>query len=94
MTDKENFIEAVWDDEYAELELGDGVVLITDWEGDGSFLPYAVTHDTDEALESEEYLREREMQIGDLIAEELGVRVDEVEYDENNNVFVPYMERP
>lgn len=51
----QNFIEAVENDEYAEYEIGDGFVLITDWEGDGSFNPYVVLPD---GYEDEETLIE------------------------------------
>lgn len=38
----QQFVEAVQNDEYAEYAIGDNFVLITDWEGDGSFHPYVV----------------------------------------------------
>lgn len=38
----QNFVEAAQNDEYAEYKLEDGFVLITDWEGDGSFYPYVI----------------------------------------------------
>jgi len=38
----QNFVDAVQNDEYAEYELEDGIVLITDWEGDGMFNPWVV----------------------------------------------------
>ena len=41
----QNFVEASQNDEYAEYELDDGFVLITDWEGDGMFNPYVVLPD-------------------------------------------------
>lgn len=41
----ENFVRAVENDEYAEYELDDGFVLITNWEGDGMFNPYVVLPD-------------------------------------------------
>lgn len=53
--DTEDFIEAAQKDEYAELELEPGFVLITDWEGDGSFEPYMVLPD---GYEDEETLIE------------------------------------
>ena len=38
--EKAAFISAIQADEYAEYELPNGDVLITDWEGDGEFYPY------------------------------------------------------
>lgn len=90
MNDRENFIEAVREDEYAELELSTGDVLITDWEGDGTFNPYVVISGARSDKLPSDILRE----VGDAIAEELDVRVDEVVYDHNNDVLVPYMDRP
>jgi hypothetical protein len=37
---KEEFLEAVENDELAEFELPTGDILVTDWEGDGHFDPY------------------------------------------------------
>ena len=42
----QNFVDAVQNDEYAEYELEDGFVLITDWEGDGMFNPWVVVPET------------------------------------------------
>lgn len=50
---KENFIEAVQNDEYAEFDLNADMVMVTDWEGDGLFDPYIVLpegHDEPEEL--------------------------------------------
>lgn len=41
----QNFVEAAQNNEYAEYELGDGFTIITDWEGNGDFLPYVVLPD-------------------------------------------------
>lgn len=90
MNDRDNFIEAVREDEYAELELSTGDVLITDWEGDGTFNPYVVMSGDHGDKHPTDILRE----VGDAIAQELDVFVDTVEYDDANDVLVPYMDRP
>jgi len=41
-TDIDQFIKAVDNDAYAELLLDNGDTLVTDWEGDGYYLPYVV----------------------------------------------------
>lgn len=47
MTDsKEEFIKAVRFDEYAEYEIAEGLILETDWEGDGEFVPWLCLNDT------------------------------------------------
>ena len=88
-TDKDGFIEAIENDEYAELVLPNGDTLITDWEGDGVFFPYVVP--TSE--QTYEYQDEREAEILTGIYDLLGV-TGEIEYDENNEVFVPYIDSP
>lgn len=43
MTDQETeFKRAVRADNYAEYNLRDDLVIVTDWEGDGEFYPYVV----------------------------------------------------
>ena len=85
----ENFKDAVREDEYAELTLPNGDTLITDWESDGVFFPYVVP--TSE--QTYEYQDEREAEILTGIYDLLGV-TGEIEYDENNEVFVPYIDSP
>lgn len=88
-TDSDGFVRAARDDEYAELKLPNGDVLITDWEGDGVFNPYVVPHD-DGGRDDE-----REEQIAEQIEAQFdGVRVEFIEWDDNHELYVPYMERP
>lgn len=47
------FVRAVRSDSYAELEIGDGLVVVTDWESDGTFLPYIVVLDEENWTEEE-----------------------------------------
>ena len=42
LTDKDGFVEAIRTDTYAEYELPNGSVLITDTEFDGTFNPYVI----------------------------------------------------
>jgi len=42
VSEKEEFIEAIVNDQYAEWEIKEDLVLITDWEGDGYFNPYVL----------------------------------------------------
>jgi hypothetical protein len=83
----QQFRHAADADEYAEVLLPTGDYLTTDWEGDGTFNPYVFPrnspHDDEDAAE----------RIGDAIAEVFGVRVDTVEWDGSNMVYVPYMDR-
>jgi hypothetical protein len=88
MSEKENFIQAVEDDEYAEYELSCGAVLITDWEGDGVFNPYVVIYDIDDDV------TDLDRVIGDQIAEAFNVRVTHIETDYDGDVCYPLMERP
>jgi len=80
------FRKAVESDEYAELELPKGDVLITDYEGDMAFYPYVMPKDKDCGDRSDE--------IANQIINKLSVRVDRVEYSDNNNCYFPVMERP
>lgn len=88
MSEKEQFIEAVRYDEYCELELPTGDVLITDWEGDGTFNPHVQPKDEDAT---------RAAEIGEAISETLEVEVETVEVDAAKGVspiYYPFMERP
>ena len=44
MTDKDGFVQAMKNDEYAEFQLCEEpeLIFITDWEGDGVLCPYVV----------------------------------------------------
>lgn len=88
MTDKENFIQAVEDDEYAEYELQCGAVLITDWEGDGFFNPYVVTYDINDDVTN------TEQRIVDEITEAFNVRVRAVDDVSGEPLYYPIMDRP
>lgn len=88
--DADGFTQAVANDEYAELVLETGDVLITDWEGDGVFNPYVETTENNHSIDRDT----KEAQIMRAIAKQLDCRVDTIEYDKRNDVFVPYMDRP
>lgn len=81
MKTKEEFIQAVEDDEYGEFELGTGDLLITDWEGDGFFNPYVIptssAEDDDAASAS----------ISSSIESDLEIKVYGIEWDESNEVY-------
>jgi len=89
-TDPETFTEAVRDDDYAELELSTGDVLITDWEGDGTFHPYVVMTGDHGTAHPTDILDD----VAQAIQDALDVTVYAIEYDANNDVLVPTMERP
>lgn len=42
MSEKQEFIKAISNDQYAEWEISEDLVLITDWEGDSYFNPYVL----------------------------------------------------
>jgi hypothetical protein len=88
MTDKENFIQAVKNDEYAEYELPCGAVLITDWEGDGVFNPYVVTYHIDDGITN------AEQKIVDDITEAFSVDVRAIEGVTGEGLYYPVMNRP
>lgn len=81
--ENENFVRAVENDEYAEYELDDGFVMITDWEGDGTFNPYVVLpdkfSDEDEVVE--------------LLTEEAGhmMNFDDLEIAEQNHLTFAHL---
>ena len=52
MNQKENFIQAIREDEYAEWKLSENVTLETDHQFDGTFLPWLCV--TDESLSEQE----------------------------------------
>jgi len=88
--DPDGFAEAVEADEYAELRLSTGDTLITDHESDGTFNPYVEmtgdhgdAHPTD-ILDS----------VASAIEDATGAHVHAIEYDTNNDVLVPDMDRP
>jgi len=47
MTDKDGFVQAMKNDEYAEFKLCEEpeMIFITDWEGDGVLCPYVIVPD-------------------------------------------------
>lgn len=78
-TDRDGFVQAVENDEYAEYVVASGLFLITDWEGDKAFLPYVV--DLNDRTERE---------VDDLLADNAPfLRCDGVEYDGGNDVYYP-----
>jgi len=88
MTEKQNFIQAVKDDEYAEYELPCGAILITDWESDGVFNPHVVTTEIKYDVEDVGGV------VGDEIAEAFDVRVRAVEVSSGGHGAYPIMDRP
>lgn len=82
---KEEFIEAVKNDEYAEIDLGENVALVTDWEGDGLFFPYLCVPSEDyQGHESFQRLLE-ENDISELF------HWDEIEvYEQNGMTFADF----
>lgn len=94
-TDTEGFIEAVENDEYAELPLETGDVLITDWEGNGIFHPYVEPSSHPDIDREQKHHEEREIEVAEAIEDMFdGVRVEHIEYDEGNQVYYPTMTRP
>lgn len=85
-----NFVCAVEEDEYAELELSTGDVLITDWESDDTFLPYVEPMGTHADKHPTDILCD----ISEAIEDALPVTVYHVEWDNNNSVYYPEMDRP
>lgn len=89
MNEKENFIEAIREDAYAEMHLNaeKSVYLITDTQFDGTFLPYVGANNTDNWTEQE---------ISDLMVRN---DVDDIfswhrlEWSEGNDVWYPIVER-
>jgi hypothetical protein len=71
--ERENFIQAVRNDEYAEYELKEDLVVITDWEGYGSFWPYVV--------DSEDQYNEE--QVSNALTEQDVFEFEEIEKDED-----------
>lgn len=93
MTDEvENFIEAVREDEYAELELSTGDTLITDWQGDGFFLPYVEPGFLPEEL-PEDKLDSVADEIAYEIEQELDAPVHRIEWSNSNQCFYPDMDK-
>jgi len=87
-TDADGFVQAVKKDEYAELVLPTGDVLVTDWESDGTYFPYVVP--TQKSPDQDQ----QEAEIMAAIYDKLGCRVNAIEYSPKNEIYVPYMERP
>lgn len=77
--DLQNFLKAAEEDEYAEVELGDGYTLITDWEGDGTFMPYVQPPEDDSG--------ENDHHVDDMLHDLDGIAVSYVEWDDNNGVY-------
>jgi len=60
--EKQNFIEAIKNDEYAEYELKNDLVVITDWESDHMFNPSVI----------DEECSYSEQGVSDMLNEQLG----------------------
>lgn len=86
----EGFIKAVENDEYGQITLETGDTLITDWEGDGTFHPYVQPH----ADHGENHPTDILDDVASAIEETFDVTVQSIEWDNTNDVFVPYMDRP
>jgi len=91
----EAFIEAVANDEYAELELERelcaGCTLITDWEGDGTFHPYIYRH-SDSTVDPTD--GEVQSALTNEIKDRLDVRVETAEWSPLNTAWFLDMDRP
>ena len=90
LIERYNYVAAVAEDEYGELELPTGDYLITDWEGDDTFLPYVEPTDDHRENPTDEVGDE----IAEAIQDELGTVVHRIEWDGGNEVFYPDMDRP
>lgn len=84
-TDVEGFVKAAEQDEYAELPLETGDILITDWEMDGTFMPYIspnfhrIDFDNDDVKD----------EIAMAIESKLDIEVTALEWSEGNGVYYP-----
>lgn len=76
--DKQNFIQAIEEDEYAEYRLATEDVLVTDWEGDGTFNPHVVP--SYERVDRAEVIAEQ-------IEYEFDMIVREINWDENQSIY-------
>jgi len=90
----EQFIAAVENDEYGQITLETGDTLMTDWGGDGTFNPYVEPNPYPDVERREKHREEREIEVAEAIEEIFDVRVRTIEWDNTNNVFVPYMDKP
>ena len=84
MSEKENFIQTIREDEYAEWELAEGLVLSTDVEFDGTFLPTIIDFEDRVGEEIEELMEEND--VHDVFT------WIELEYDEGNGCWYPIVE--
>lgn len=82
-----SFIQAIRNDEYAELEISDGVYLITDTEFDGTFFPYINDVTGKYSAEEIDHMLENTFIHEDVFKWD-GVELDESE--ENIRTFYPY----
>mgnify|MGYP006928085756 CR=1 FL=1 len=80
--DKEEWIKAARNDEYAEFVLDTGDIIVTDWEGDGDFFPYVMP------VGSDEDSHEAEAQIKQAIKDGLGFNPRNVEWGGNGTYVV------
>ena len=87
-TDKDGFIEAIENDEYAELVLPNGDTLITDTEFDGTFNPYVELTNDHGDKHPTDIMAEIESAIYDVF--EIYVTT---EMDNNNGVVVPHFRK-
>lgn len=57
---EQEFVETAQNNEYAELELGDGYVLLSSWESDAAFRPWVILPDDYEEGEgASEFIEEQ-----------------------------------
>lgn len=78
---KEQFQEALNNDEYAEYELACGGILVTDWEGGGSIVPSVVPEKLeDDSQRAKNLIREEVQDLFDF-------SVRHIEWDSNNEVY-------
>ena len=79
---KEEWIKAARNDEYAEFVLSTGDMIVTDWEGDNEFHPYVMP------VQSEEDSRDAEADIKQAIKDDLGFNPRVVEWGYNGTYVV------
>lgn len=79
LADELEFIDAVENDIYEELDLGGGFTLITDWEGDESFHPYVVPPQENHTVDKDTV---------EILLENVDfLTVTRVEWDSHNGVY-------
>jgi hypothetical protein len=84
-TDVEGFVKAAEQDEYAELPLETGDILITDCEMDGTFIPFVSPKPRSTDFDNDDVKDEIAM----AIESKLDIEVTTLEWSEANGVYYP-----